>query len=409
MPATSPRPRPPVTVLCGFLGAGKTTLLTHLLRQAEGRRWAAIVNDVAAINIDGAVVTQRADGRDVVALGNGCVCCSSRDELAESIAELAVNGSTGPAQADGYDHILVETTGVAEPRGIANLFVRKNLFGRTLSDFATLSSLVSVIDAAHFLQEWRRQRGREIVAGGERPVFELMIEQAECADVLVVNKCDLVTAADFAELEAILRELNPRAEIVPAEHGQVASELLLGRGRFDAAATLGSARWIRLLNEAAPALGARAAGPQVPVNAGGPPALPGKGLVARRAEATHETKYGIRSFVFQARRPFAREKVYPLLENGLPGLLRAKGFYWLAEQPDEVGFLSVAGGVIRLDMLNYWWAALVENGKARLEDAPPAIRAVWQEPRGDRRQEIVFIGVGLDEAAIRAALEACLV
>lgn len=408
MPAIPPRPRPPVTVLCGFLGAGKTTLLTHLLRQAEGRRWAAIVNDVAAVNIDGAVVTQLADGRDVVALGNGCVCCSSRDELAESVAELAVNGSTGSPQADstsspqagGYEHILVETTGVAEPRAIANLFLRKNPFGRTLSDFATLSSLVSVIDAAHFLEEWRRQRGREIVAGGERPVFELMIEQAECADLLVMNKCDLVNAAELAELEEILCGLNPRAEIVPAERGQVASELLLGRVRFDAAATLGSARWIKLLNEVAP-------GRPSPV--AGAATLAHVKPVATRVVPTHETKYGIRSFVYQARRPFAREKIYPLLESGLPGLLRAKGFYWLAEQPDEVGFLSVAGGVIRLDMLNYWWAALVENGKARLEEAPPMIRAVWQEPQGDRRQEIVFIGTGLDEGAIRAALDACLV
>lgn len=389
--------KPPVTVLCGFLGAGKTTLLNHLLRQAEGRRWAAVVNDVAAINIDAAVVragAETAATRDIVELGNGCVCCSSKDELAETIAELGAGGRDGR----GYDHIIVETTGVAEPRGIANLFTRKNPFGRTLGDFATLSAFVSVVDAAMFLREWRacRERpvAREQVTGTQRPVFELMLEQAECADVLVVNKCDLVGEAELAELETVLRGLNARAEIVRAERGQVASELLLGRVRFDAAETLKSARWVRELNRAGK-----------PGDAGGANLV--RKVVAARP--VHETKYGITSFVYQARRPFARSRLYQLMETGMPGLLRAKGFFWTREQPDEMAFLSVAGGVVRYDTLNYWWAALVENGKARLEDRPEAIRALWVEPHGDRRQELVFIGTGLDEGAVRAALDACLV
>ncbi len=401
-----PQNQPPVTVLCGFLGAGKTTLLNHLLRQAEGRRWAAVVNDVAAINIDAAVVragSETVATGDIVELGNGCVCCSSKDELAETIAELAAAGGGAGAGGPGggergcYDHILVETTGVAEPRGIANLFTRKNPFGRTLGDFATLSALVSVIDAAMFLREWRTYRGRPVtreqVAGTQRPVFELMLEQAECADVLVVNKCDLVGEPEFAELEAVLRGLNARAEIVRAERGQVASELLLGRVRFDAAETLGAARWVRELNRV------------------GKEAVAGVDLVRRpvaAARPAHETKYGITSFVYQARRPFVRSRLYQLMETGVPGLLRAKGFFWTREQPDEMAFLSVAGGVIRYDTLNYWWAALVENGKARLEDRPEMIRALWVDPHGDRRQELVFIGTDLDEAAVRAALDACL-
>ncbi len=384
----TPSAKPPVTVLCGFLGAGKTTLLKHLLGQAEGRKWAAVVNDVAALNIDGAVVRAGFESTgDIVELGNGCVCCSSKDELAETVAELAATGS--------YEHILIETTGVAEPRGIATLFTRKNPFGRTLSDFATLSALVSVIDAAAFAAEAAKAEilnPKRLNPKGGRPVFELMLEQVECADVLVMNQCDRVTAEEADRTEAILRGLNARAEITRTEHGQIASEFLLGRVRFDATATLGAARWVWELN----AVGAAPAGSLV------------RKIPAAETRPAHEAKYGITSFVYQARRPFVQAVFYALIETGLPGLLRAKGFYWTREQPDEMAFLSVAGGVVRHDTLNPWWAALIENGKARLDERPESIRALWAEPHGDRRQELVFIGVGLDEAAIRAALDGCL-
>lgn len=392
--------QPLVTVLCGFLGAGKTTLLNHLLTQAEGRRWAVVVNDVAALNIDAAVVragAETAAARDIVELGNGCVCCSSKDELAETIAELAAAGSDESGGVGGrrYEHIIVETTGVAEPSAIASLFTRKNPFGRALGDFATLSALVTVVDAPAFLREWTQHQSkpvaRERVGGGQRPVFELMMEQAECADVVLVNKCDQVTEAEYAQVEDIVRGLNTRTEIVRTERGQVASEFLLGRVRFDAKATLGAPRWVRDINAAAPGASVmRAPAPATRVPA-------------------HEAKYGITSFVYQARRPFQREKFYGLIAAGLPGLLRAKGFFWTREQPDEMAFLSIAGGVVRYDTLNYWWAALVENGKARLGDRPESIRALWVEPHGDRRQELVFIGIALDEPAIRAALDACLI
>ncbi len=383
----NPCHKPAVTVLCGFLGAGKTTLLKHLLAQAEGRKWAAVVNDVAALNIDGAVVragvAEGGLGGDVVELGNGCVCCSSKDELAETMSELAATGS--------YEHILIETTGVAEPRGIATLFTHKNPFGRTLGDFATLSALVSVIDVAAFAAEATKAESsgaRQSTTGGARPLFELMLEQVECADVLVMNQCDRVTAAEADRIEAIVRGLNARAEVVRTEHGQVASEFLLGRVRFDAKETMGAARWVRALNAVVPG-----------------------GLVVRAQVVAerpmHDVKYGITSFVYQARRPFAQAAFRALIETGLPGLLRAKGFYWTREQPDEMAFLSVAGGVVRHDILNPWWAALVESGRARLEDRPESIRALWMEPHGDRRQELVFIGVGLDEAAIREGLDAC--
>jgi len=424
---------PPVTVLCGFLGAGKTTLLRHLLGQAEGRRWAAVVNDVAAINVDAQIVQgagARATGSGqaprVVQLSNGCVCCSVKDELAETVAELCANGQ--------YGHVLVETTGVADPRGVADLFVRKNRFGRSLSDFARLSALVTVIDARGFGaararrgaegeterrregeteraekrtrgENEERERAGGVVAGrktkekedresvgGVKPVFELMVDQAECADVLVLNKCDLVSAEDIVRLEAILRGLNPRAEILRTEQGQIASETLLDRVRFDEKATLGAARWIRVLNDPA-----RAAGW-------------GASVVKTAAAARHEDEYGIRSFVFEARRALVREKFLAWLATELPaGLLRAKGFYWFSEQAADIGFLSVAGGAVRTEFVGTWAAALVEAGVITAASVPVSAREKWVEPQGDRRVELVFIGVGLDEAAMRVGLARCLV
>jgi len=423
---------PPVTVLCGFLGAGKTTLLRHLLGQAEGRRWAAVVNDVAAINVDGQVVqgavaraTGSGEATRVVQLSNGCVCCSVKDELAETVAELCANGR--------YAHVIVETTGVADPRGVADLFVRKNRFGRSLSDFARLSALVTVIDARGFLAERarsgaegeterrregeteraeKRTRGeneeRERVGGavaerktkekedresvgGVKPVFELMVDQAECADVLVLNKCDVVSEEELVRLEAILRGLNPRAEILRTEQGQIASETLLDRVRFDEKATLGAARWVRVLNDPA-----RAAGW-------------GASVVKTAAAARHEDEYGIRSFVFEARRALVREKFLAWLAEELPaGLLRAKGFYWFSEQAADIGFLSVAGGAVRTEFVGTWAAALVEAGVITAAAVPVSAREKWVEPQGDRRVELVFIGVGLDEAAMRVGLARCL-
>ena len=383
---------PPVTVLSGFLGAGKTTLLRHLLGQAAGRKWAAIVNDVAAVNVDAQLVAGAGAAR-VVELGNGCVCCSVKDSLGETIAELAAQ--------QVYEHILVETTGVAEPRGVADLFTRKNAFWRSLGDFARLSALVTVIDARSFLAEQRKSREGGPTPEGKKPVFELMVEQAECADVLVLNKCDLANEAELAEVETTLRGLNPRAEVVRAEQGQVASEFLLERVRFDAEGTVGAARWLRVMRGQEGSAGEGAVGRT---------AITARPAVAPHLKARHEAEYGITNFVFAERRAFGRENFFALLDGGLPeGLLRAKGFFWVKEQAEDMGFLSVAGGRARREWVGTWAVALRERGIVSDVEIPVAARAKWVEPHGDRRQELVFIGTGLDEAAWRAKLEACLV
>ena len=395
MSSADPEARlPAVTVLSGFLGAGKTTLLRHLLSQAEGRRWAVIVNDLAALNVDAAVVRRSvsAEAGEVVELGNGCVCCSGRDDLGEAICRLAAEGR--------YDEIIVETTGVAEPREVAMLFTRRNPFGRAVTDFATLAALVTVVDPAEFLRGLA-ERDTGPRAGATRPVGELYVELVECADVVILNKLDLASEDERERTRAAVTGLNPRAELVETERGQVASEFLLGRQRFDANATLAGAAWIGELNAIAPAAAALAKED----NAASAPA---RARPAAARVTTAEGRFGIRSFVWQARRPLRREAWRAALARGWPGLLRAKGFFWEAEQPDEMGFVSAAGRVVTYEFLNYWWAAMIEAGRVTAEARPATIRALWQEPHGDRRQEVVFIGIGLDERRIRADLAACL-
>lgn len=410
--------KPLVTVFCGFLGTGKTTLLRHVLAQADlvltadsggGRaRWAVIVNDVAAVNIDGAVVRAAteadaaaglAGAGKIVELGNGCVCCSGSDELGEAIARLAASGR--------YEHIFVETSGVAEPRGVVGLFTRKNPFGKSLADLVTPAAMVTLVDvvalaneAAAYAKTSEARAGRVVPGSGERPVFELMLEQVECADVVILNQCDRATESrdEVTRAEALVAGLNSRAEILRTERGQVAAEFFTGRVRFDAAATGGAARWIRELNRVAIVEGGARGGLVArPAHGGG-------------AQSYHESKYGITSCVYRARAPFDQGRLRAAFTDGLPGVLRAKGFFWTKAQPDEMGYVSLAGGVLRWETLSTWWAARVAAGWARREDLPPAVAAVWQEPWGDRRQEIVLIGVGVAarEAELREQLDACL-
>lgn len=378
----------PVTVLSGFLGAGKTTVLNHILNNREGLRVAVIVNDMSEINIDaqlvqGSAALSRVDER-LVELSNGCICCTLRDDLLHEVAQLAREGR--------FDYLLIEASGMSEPLPIATTFALPDAAGRVLGEIARLDTTVTVVDAAHWLETYQSTQGGSSSNGngsGEQdaiPLAALLVEQVEFADVIIINKIDIATAAQIAQLEGLLRRLNGNARILKASYGQVPVSDLLNTGAFDFDRVSLIPTW---------------------TNAG----QHADGHIHDHAHDVHAHigEYGVSSFVFRARRPFHPARLADFIQGDLmDDVLRSKGTIWLATRPEDTILWSQAGSELVLDLVGTWWA------DTPLDDWPDdpteraTITAVWHESIGDRRQELVFIGLHMDHAPMIAALEACL-
>lgn len=369
-----------VTVLSGFLGAGKTSLLNHILNNREGRQVAVIVNDMSEVNIDADLVRQDSDGfnhteETLVELTNGCICCTLRGDLLSEVRRLAELGR--------FDDLVIESTGISEPLPVAATFDFRDENGASLSDVARLDTMVTVVDAVNLLENYRcrdllRDRDQPRDEVDDRTLVELLVDQIEFADVIILNKVTAAGSERVAIATRVIRSLNPTAQLIKANYGDVALTHVLRTGHFSFEQARRNALWFRELH----------------------------GFAEHRPETE---KHNITSFVYRARDPFDLEQLQHMLSGPLPGVIRAKGHCWVAGEPSLALQFSLAGCMGSFKPFGRWWAATPRSVWPQDTATVARIRRDWQEPHGDRRQELVFIGTDLDQADLSAGLDACLI
>ncbi|MBN8782132.1 MAG: GTP-binding protein [Terrimonas ferruginea] len=371
----------PVTVLSGFLGAGKTTLLNHVLQNREGLRVAVIVNDMSEVNIDAQLVKNgnslsKTEER-LVEMSNGCICCTLRDDLLKEVERLALE--------DRFDYLLIESSGISEPLPVAQTFTYKDENNNIdLSAIADLDTLVTVVDSYNFIRDFSsvetlQQKGASDMEGDNRTLVNLLTDQLEFANVIVLNKTDLVSAEQLGLLRSMIRKLNADARIITSEKGRVPLTDILHTRLFDFEKTSQAAGWIEELGK----------------------------------QHTPETEeYGLSSFVFRSRRPFHPERFWEYIQHNWPtNIIRSKGLFWLASRPDEALNWSQAGGSLRADKAGVWWCSMSYSERIRYAsflENQEEVEKRWDKKYGDRYNELVIIGQDMDKAAIYQSLEACL-
>jgi len=368
----------PVTVLSGFLGAGKTTVLSHILNNREGKKVAVIVNDMSEINIDANMVKNEVSlshkEEKLIEMSNGCICCTLREDLLLEVNKLAKDNR--------FDYLVIESTGISEPLPVAETFTFADENGVSLSDVASLDTMVTVVDAVNFLKDYDeakylKESGESLGEDDERSVADLLVDQVEFADIILISKTDLVEASDVERLKAILKTLNTHAQIIPISHGKIDIDKVINTKLFDFERAEKAPGWLKEMQ-----------GEHVP----------------------ETEEYGISSFSYTARRPFYPEKFFKFLHDtkSFGKLIRSKGYFWLSTRPEFVGQWNQAGGIASYGFAGRFWKSVPKEEWPDDEESLKVINKYWQEPFGDMRQELVFIGQNLDKESMYRALDNCL-
>ena len=371
----------PVTVLSGFLGAGKTTLLNHILHNKQGMKAAVIVNDMSEVNVDADLVknenTLSRTEEKLVEMSNGCICCTLREDLMIEVEKLA--------KAQKFDYLIIESTGISEPIPVAQTFSFESEDGSIdLSRFSYVDTMVTVVDAFNFLKDFSspqylKDRNLTDIEGDERTIVNLLTDQVEFANVILLNKTDLVSEPDLRNLYDIINKLNPDARIIPTNHSKVNLQEVINTGLFDFEKAESSAGWIKELEN----------------------------------EHIPETEeYGIGSFVYRRKKPFHPNRFLDFIQHTFPkNIIRSKGLFWIASRPDQALVWSSAGGSLKTDPAGVWWDSMPFSERINYADFvnnQQMIESEWSSDFGDRKIELVFIGQQLDVSAITKKLDECL-
>ena len=372
----------PVTVLSGFLGAGKTTLLNHILHNKEGLKAAVIVNDMSEVNVDADLVknenTLSRTEEKLVEMSNGCICCTLREDLMIEVEKLA--------KAQKFDYLIIESTGISEPIPVAQTFSFESEDGAIdLSKFSYVDTMVTVVDSFNFMKDFSSpqyltDRNLTDIEGDDRTIVNLLTDQVEFANVILLNKTDLVSEPELRNLYDVIHKLNPDARIIPTNHSKVNLREVINTGIFDFEKAEASAGWIKELEN----------------------------------EHVPETEeYGIGSFVYRRKKPFHPQRFLDFVQNSFPqSIIRSKGLFWIASRPDQALIWSTAGGSIKTDPAGVWWASMPfseRSNYASFINNQSQIESDWDIDFGDRKIELVFISQKIDVNSVTKKLDECLI